>query len=221
MNYFWIKLKLLSTYPNFPPSFQLYYYFLCPCHQPFLSLIWWNLLSLSMWLVPVLIVFGLWLNMLCLIWRCWGSLIKWRIIGRGYRPTAYIPLSFTSLRSSSSSFVPWSLLLLSSSQWFPLESSVPAQLRFFKTSNLLFFFPLLILASSTFNFCSVSPQLLDIFFCLPPYSPLYKSFTFLCNLFWLNIVQQVLPVCASTHLNCWLSGQGDQRVSCTKMAFGL
>ena len=92
MNYFWIKLKLLSTYPNFSPSFQLYYYFLCPCHQPFfiayLSLIWWNLLSLSMWLVPVLIVFGLWLNMLCLIWRCWGSLIKWRIIGRGYqRPT--------------------------------------------------------------------------------------------------------------------------------------
>ena len=170
MNYFWIKLKLLSTYPNFSPSFQLYYYFLCPCHQPFFIA----------YLVKLIIAFHVVGTSSHRFW----ALVKYvmfdmKVLGLSDQmahywkrvPTAYIPLSFTSLRSSSSSFVPWSLLLLSSSQWFPLESSVPAQLRFFKTSNLLFFFPLLILASSTFHFCSVSLQLLDIFFCLPPYPP--------------------------------------------------
>ena len=171
-----------------------------------------------MWLVPSLIAFGLWLKMLSLIWRCWGPLIKWRIIGRGHqRPTYH----FRSPHCEHHHLLLWHnhncyCLLLNNFLWNP---RFLLNCAFFKTSNLLFFFPLLILASSTFHFCSVSLQLLDIFFCLPPYPPLYKSFTFLFNLFWLNIVQQVVPVCASKHLNCWLSGRGGQRVSCTKMAY--
>ena len=85
-------------------------------------------------------------------------------------------------------------------------------LVFLFSANIgLFNFPFFLCEPSTFGYFLLSSSI----------SPLYKSFTFLCNLFWLNIVQQVLPVCASKHLNCWLSGQGDQRVSCTKMAFGL
>ena len=185
----------------------------------FLSLIWWNLLSLSMWLVPVLIVFGLWLNMLCLIWRCWGSLIKWRIIGRGYqRPTYH----FRSPHYDHHHLLSCHdhncyCLLLNNFLWNPrflLNCAFQnfKSLVFLFSANIgLFNFPFFLCEPSTFGYFLLSSSI----------SPLYKSFTFLCNLFWLNIVQQVLPVCASKHLNCWLSGQGDQRVSCTKMAFGL
>ena len=159
---------------SYPPILTFLHLSSCiitfPCHQPFLSLSWWNLLSLSMWLVPFLIAFGLWLKMLSLIWRCWGPLIKWRIIGRGHqRPTYH----FRSPHCEHHHLLLWHnhncyCLLLNNFLWNP---RFLLNCAFFKTSNLLFFFPLLILASSTFHFCSVSLQLLDIFFCLPPYPP--------------------------------------------------
>ena len=221
MNYFWIKLKLLSTYPNFSPSFQLYYYFLCPCHQPFFIA----------YLVKLIIAFHVVGTSSHRFW----ALVKYvmfdmKVVGLADQMAHYwkrVPtygLHTTFVHLITIIIIFFRVMIIIATVFFSIISfgilgfcstalfqNFKSLVFLFSANIGLFNFPFFLCEPSTFGYFLLSSSI----------SPLYKSFTFLCNLFWLNIVQQVLPVCASKHLNCWLSGQGDQRVSCTKMAFGL